>query len=177
MIDPAYLRENLDAVRTALASRGMDLTRELEELAALEARRRRLLPEVEGLKREQNAAGDEVARAKRQGLDTAKIQEASRQRAQEIKQKGVELDLIEQRRNHGLLVIPNLPHASVPAGTSAADNKECGASAPRAPSRRRRSRTGISGRRSASSTSSAGRRSRARASPCSSARARGWRAR
>jgi seryl-tRNA synthetase len=124
MIDPAYLRENLDAVRTALASRGMDLTRELEELAALEARRRRLLPEVEGLKREQNAAGDEVARAKRQGLDTAKIQEASRQRAQEIKQKGVELDLIEQRRNHGLLVIPNLPHASVPAGTSAADNKE-----------------------------------------------------
>src|SRR6185436_12278414 len=119
-----YLRENLDAVRTALASRGMDLTRELEELAALEARRRRLLPEVEGLKREQNAAGDEVARAKRQGLDTAKIQEASRQRAQEIKQKGVELDLIEQRRNHGLLVIPNLPHASVPAGTSAADNKE-----------------------------------------------------
>src|SRR6185503_13321149 len=95
MIDPAYLRENLDAVRTALASRGMDLTRELEELAALEARRRRLLPEVEGLKR-----------------------------AQKIKQKGVELDLIEQRRNHGLLVIPNLPHASVPAGTSAADNKE-----------------------------------------------------
>ena len=63
MIDPAYLRENLDAVRTALASRGMDLTRELEELAALEARRRRLLPEVEGLRREQNAAGDEVARA------------------------------------------------------------------------------------------------------------------
>ncbi|HKC58188.1 MAG TPA: serine--tRNA ligase [Vicinamibacterales bacterium] len=124
MIDPAYLRENLQTVRAALANRGVDMTRELEELAALETRRRRLLPELEGLKREQNTAGDEVARAKRQGLDTAKIQEASRQRAQEIKQKGVELDLIEQRRNNGLLVIPNLPHASVPAGTSAADNKE-----------------------------------------------------
>jgi len=124
MIDPAYLRENLETVRAALANRGVDMTRELEELAVLETRRRRLLPELEGLKREQNTAGDEVARAKRQGLDTAKIQEASRQRAQEIKQKGVELDLIEQRRNNGLLVIPNLPHASVPAGTSAADNKE-----------------------------------------------------
>jgi len=124
MIDPAYLRENLETVRAALANRGVDMTRELEELAALETRRRRLLPELEGLKREQNTAGDEVARAKRQGLDTAKIQEASRQRAQEIKQKGVELDLIEQRRNNGLLVIPNLPHASVPAGKSAADNRE-----------------------------------------------------
>src|ERR1044071_396792 len=124
MIDPASLRERLDAVRTALANRGVDMTRELEDLAALEARRRRLLPELEGLKREQNSAGDEVARAKRQGLATSKIQEASRQRAQEIKQKSVELDLIEQRRNNGLLVIPNLPHESVPAGKTAEDNKE-----------------------------------------------------
>ena len=36
MIDPALLRDNLDAVRTALANRGVDMTRELEELAALE---------------------------------------------------------------------------------------------------------------------------------------------
>jgi len=124
MIDPAYLRDNLEAVRTALANRGMDMTRELEELAALESRRRRLLPELEGLKREQNTSGDEVARAKRQGLDTSKIQEANRQRSQQIKQMSVELDLIEQRRNNGLLVIPNLPHASVPVGKSADDNKE-----------------------------------------------------
>jgi seryl-tRNA synthetase len=124
MIDPAYLRENIEAVRTALANRGVDMTRELEELAALESRRRRLLPELEGLKREQNTAGDEVAKAKRQGLDATKILEANRQRAHQIKQLGVELDLIEQRRNHGLLVVPNLPHESVPVGKSAEDNKE-----------------------------------------------------
>src|SRR5258705_10365384 len=98
MIDPAYLRENLQTVRAALANRGVDMTRELEELAALETRRRRLLPELEGLKREQNTAGDEVARAKRQGLDTARIPEASRQRAQESKRKGVRPDLIGDRR-------------------------------------------------------------------------------
>src|SRR5689334_21825059 len=124
MIDPAFLRDNLESVRTALANRGTDLTRELEELAALESRRRRMLPELEGLKREQNTSGDEVARAKRQGLDTTKIQQANRQRAQQIKQMGVELDMIESRRNHGLLIIPNLPHASVPVGKSAEDNKE-----------------------------------------------------
>jgi seryl-tRNA synthetase len=124
MLDPAFLRDNLEAVREALKNRGVDLTAELEDLAALESRRRRLLPELEGLKREQNASGDEVARAKRQGLDTAKIQEANRHRAQEIKQKEIELDGIEQRRNRGLLTIPNVPHATVPVGKSAADNKE-----------------------------------------------------
>ena len=124
MLDPALFRDSLDAVRARLADRGVDLNVELEELATLESRRRRLLPELEGLKREQNAAADEVARAKRQGLDTTKIQDANRQRAQEIKQKTVELDLIEQRRNTGLLVIPNVPHATVPAGKSAEDNTE-----------------------------------------------------
>ena len=124
MLDPAFLRDNLEAVRNGLHNRGADLSSELEDLATLETRRRRLLPEIEGLKREQNAAGDEVARAKRQGLDASKIQEASRARAQQIKQLGVELETVEQRRNRGLLTIPNLPHASVPIGKSSADNVE-----------------------------------------------------
>ncbi len=124
MIDPAILRDNLESVRVALSNRGVEMTGELEELAALESRRRRLLPELEGLKREQNTAGDEVARAKRQRLDTTKVQEASRARAQQIKQMSVELDSIEQRRNRGLLTVPNLPHPSVPVGKSAADNLE-----------------------------------------------------
>ena len=124
MLDPAFLRDNLESVRARLQTRGVDLKKELEDLAALESRRRRLLPEIEGLKREQNTAGDEVARARRQGLDATKIQEANRQRAQQIKQLSVELDTLEQRRQRGLLDIPNLPHDSVPAGTSAADNVE-----------------------------------------------------
>jgi seryl-tRNA synthetase len=124
MVDPAILRDNATAVRAALENRGVDLTAELEELATLESARRRLIPEIEGLKREQNAAGDEAARARRQGLDITGIQERSRQRTQQIKQLSIELDAIEGRRNRGLLVIPNLPHASVPVGKSAADNAE-----------------------------------------------------
>jgi seryl-tRNA synthetase len=124
MLDPALLRDNLDTVRAALERRGIDVKAELEELAALETRRRRILPEIEGLKREQNAAGDEVARAKRQGEDITKIQQRSRERSTQIKQLGIELDAVEHRRNRGLLTIPNLPHASVPDGKSAADNRE-----------------------------------------------------
>jgi seryl-tRNA synthetase len=124
MLDAAFLRDNLEIVRAGLQKRGLDLSAELEQLATLEAQRRRMVPEIEGLKREQNAAADEVARARRQGLDAAKIQEANRDRAQQIKQKGVELETVEQQRTRALLNIPNLPHESVPAGRSSADNVE-----------------------------------------------------
>jgi seryl-tRNA synthetase len=102
----------------------VDLTAELDGLASLEAERRRLLPAIEGLKREQNAAAAEVGQAKRQGLDTSAIQDRNRQRGQQIKEMEGELETIEARRNAGLLIVPNLPHESVPVGASAADNSE-----------------------------------------------------
>ena len=124
MLDPALLRERLDSVRAALKNRGVDLDHELDELARLESERRRLIPELEGLKREQNAAGEEAARAKREGRDITQIQETSRQRAARVKDVAAELEAIEDRRNRGMLQIPNVPHSSVAVGRSAAENVE-----------------------------------------------------
>ena len=124
MIDPIYARDHLEEVRTAYRNRGMDADSELEHLATLEARRRRLIPEMEGLKREQNAAGDEVARAKRQGIDATPLFAASKARAQQIRQLEVQLEQTESQRSLLLLTLPNLPHASVPVGRSAEDNQE-----------------------------------------------------
>jgi seryl-tRNA synthetase len=122
MIDPTTVREQLEVVRSGLRNRGIDPDQALEQIATLETLRRRLIAEFEGLKREQNTSGDEIAKAKRQGLDTTPIQERNRQRSQQIKQLGTQLDSIEHQREQALLVLPNLPHASVPTGTSAADN-------------------------------------------------------
>jgi seryl-tRNA synthetase len=124
MIDPAYIREHMDEIRTAFANRGLTADAELEQLATLEARRRRLIPELEGLKREQNAAGDEVARAKRQGLDASHIFVANKARAQQIRQLEIQADQVEQQRAGLLMTLPNLPHASVPVGAGAAENAE-----------------------------------------------------
>jgi seryl-tRNA synthetase len=115
MLDPAYIRDHLDEVRTGLRNRGLDADRDLEALATLETRRRRVIPETEGLKRQQNTAGDEIARAKRQGKDATHIFAASKQRSQQIKQLEIELDSIDHHRTALLLTLPNL---------SAADNKE-----------------------------------------------------
>ena len=124
MIDPLFLRDRIDDLRQALSNRGADLSAELDALVALETERRRLLPELENLKRDQNTAGEEVARAKRQGLDTAPLQETNKARSVRIKELAAQLDDVEARRQAGLLVIPNLPHESAPVGRSAEENVE-----------------------------------------------------
>jgi seryl-tRNA synthetase len=124
MIDPTYVRDHVEEVRNGLQNRGLGLDTELEQLATLELRRRRLIPELEGLKREQNTAGDQVARAKRQGQDASAIFAANKARAQQIRQIEIELDQVEQQRSALLMTLPNLPHASVPVGSSADQNTE-----------------------------------------------------
>jgi seryl-tRNA synthetase len=124
MIDPTLVRDHLDQVRAGYRHRGLDADSDLEQLATLETRRRRLIPEIEGLKREQNASGDEVARAKRQGQDATHLFAASKARAQQIRQLEIQLDQTEHQRTAILLTLPNLAHASVPIGRTAADNVE-----------------------------------------------------
>ena len=124
MLDPSYIRDHVEEVRAGLRNRGLDPDKALEEIVTLETARRRLIPDVESLKRAQNTSGDEIARAKRMGLDTAPVQEANRARSQEIKQKTFQLDSIEHQRTAAVLNLPNLPHPSVPVGKTAADNAE-----------------------------------------------------
>ena len=124
MLDPSYIRDHIEQVRAGLRSRGLDPDKALEEIATLETARRRLIPDLESLKRAQNTSGDEIARARRMAQDTAPVQEANRARAQEIKQKGFQLDSIDHQRTAAVLNLPNLPHVSVPIGSSAADNVE-----------------------------------------------------
>src|SRR5688500_20317005 len=114
MLDPAYVRDHQDDVKRGLQNPGLNADGELEQLATLENRRRRLIPDLEGLKRDQNAAGDEVARAKRQGKDASAIFDANRQRSQQIRQLGIELKQDEQQRAMINMSLPNHPHAPVP---------------------------------------------------------------
>jgi seryl-tRNA synthetase len=124
MLDPAYVRDHMEEVRQGLRNRGINPDKTLEDIATLETARRRLIPELEGLKRQQNTSGDEIARAKRQGKDATAIQEASKARAAQIKQLGFQLDSVEHQREVAALQLPNLPHASVPVGKSADENVE-----------------------------------------------------
>jgi seryl-tRNA synthetase len=124
MLDPAFVRDHHDLVRTALVNRGMDADELLDALGPLDQRRRSLIVEVENLKREQNAAAAEVAKRKKAGEDVAGLVDANRARGQQVKEKDAALQALEGERRNLLLLIPNVPHASVPVGRSADDNRE-----------------------------------------------------
>jgi seryl-tRNA synthetase len=124
MLDSTMVRERFEEVRARLETRGADVEPLLEQLAALDADRRRQLPVLEALKHERNLAGEEVARRKRAGEDAGDLLEANRRRAEEIKRLDAEVGALEARRQDVLLRVPNLPHESVPAGTGSEDNVE-----------------------------------------------------
>src|SRR3954465_3306141 len=88
MLDPSFIRDHVEEVRTGLRNRGLDPDKALEEIVTLETARRRLIPEVESLKRAQNTSGDEIAKARRMAQDTAPVQEASPARGPESDPRG-----------------------------------------------------------------------------------------
>ena len=124
MIDPAFLKDRLADVEIRLRSRGLDASKELSALAEIEQERRTLIPTVENLKRDQNAAGEAVAKAKKEGRDPSDVFAANKARGAEIREREAVLQQVEERRREILLTLPNLPHESVPVGSSAADNQE-----------------------------------------------------
>jgi seryl-tRNA synthetase len=124
MLDPALLRDHADLVRRALANRGADAAQLLDPLRPLDERRKALIVGVETLKREQNAGAEAVAKAKKAGEDIGVLVEANRARGHQVKEQDAALQALEDERRALLLVIPNLPQASVPVGTSAEDNAE-----------------------------------------------------
>jgi seryl-tRNA synthetase len=124
MLDPAFVRDHTDLVRAALTNRGVDADALLSALAPLDEKRRWLILQVESLKRDQNAAAEDVAKRKKTGEDVSAIVDANRARGQQVKELDAALQALEEERRGLLLAIPNLPHASVPIGRSADDNAE-----------------------------------------------------
>ena len=124
MLDSTAVRERFEEVRARLQARGAGVEPLLDELAALDADRRRQLPVLETLKHERNQAGEDVARRKRAGEDAGDLLEANKRRAEEIRRLDAEMAALETRRLDVLMRVPNLPHESVPVGAGSGDNVE-----------------------------------------------------
>jgi seryl-tRNA synthetase len=114
MLDLKRIRDEPDAARAALARRGA--AEALDELLALDARRRDLLPRVEEGRARRNAVSEEIAEAKRSGEDAeARIAEM-RELGGEIRKLEGELAEVEARRDELAATLPNLAHPDAPDG-------------------------------------------------------------
>ena len=114
MLDLKLVREQPERVRAALARRGAG--EEVDELLRLDARRRELLPEIEGGRARQNKASEEIAAAKRSGGGAEEAIAEMRQLSGRIKGLESELGEVERARDELAARLPNLPDPESPDG-------------------------------------------------------------
>ena len=123
MISLQLIRENPDAVKQAIARKG-EPPEAVDRLLAADARRRQLEAEANDLRAERNAGnrqlGELMRNGQREQADALKVRMASL--SQRIDAMTEELDKLESAIEADLLLVPNLPHESVPDGAGAEDN-------------------------------------------------------
>jgi seryl-tRNA synthetase len=114
VLDLRAIRDDPAPAREALARRGV--AEQLDELLELDARRRELLPEVEGRRASQNQASDEIASRKRAGEDASDLIAGMKTLASELKAMQAELGEVTERRDALAAQLPNLPDPEAPDG-------------------------------------------------------------
>lgn len=119
MLDLRFIRENTDAVREGLAR--LHAEAPIDEILALDERRRRLLTEVEELKARRNAGSREIGRAAAGPEREARIAEM-RELGDRIAGLDVEVGRLDEELHGLLLLVPNMPDPDVPLGDGDEDN-------------------------------------------------------
>src|SRR5512145_2036560 len=122
MLDIQLLRNDLDGVAARLATRGIGVP--VEEFQRLEAARKSVQTRTQELQNRRNALSKQIGEAKRKGEDAAALMAEAAGLPDEVKRVEDELERVQRELTDLLLVIPNVPHASVPVGKSADDNVE-----------------------------------------------------
>lgn len=116
MIDIKLLRSNPDFVKAAVKKREMDLDDVIDEILALDQKRREVTGKVESMKAEQNADSKQIPQIKKAGGDTSELMARMKALSEQIKTAGEELAGIEEEQKSKLLCLPNLPDEDVVAG-------------------------------------------------------------
>jgi seryl-tRNA synthetase len=122
MLDIKLIRDNPDAARARLADRGRGDEKQIDQILALDRRRRQLIAETDKLKAELNTVSKVIGQLKSKGQDAADRIEAMRKVRDDINAGDGNIAALDEQLRSLLLTIPNLPHASVPKGADAADN-------------------------------------------------------
>lgn len=120
MINIKNLRDEIDTVQSALASRGYELDK--DTFIKLEKERKILQVDVESLQSERKNLSNEFGKLKSQGEDTNKLKIKIDQINNDLKEKDTTLQVILEKINIFLLDIPNVPHDSTPIGLNEDDN-------------------------------------------------------
>lgn len=122
MIDPRLLRDQFSRTKELLSTRG--LPEDFDKIPALDERRRSLLQQVEEIRARKNRLGPQIAEGKKQGSDVSQLLGELRQSGEQEKEMSRQIEEIEAELTRIQLLVPNVPHDSVPLGTSEEQNRQ-----------------------------------------------------
>lgn len=114
MLDLKLIRSEPERIKAALARRGA--ADKVDELLALDERRRQLLPEIEGARSERKQESEKIGTLKKAGEDAADQMEAVRQLKVRLEEMEGELEAVESNLNEVAATLPNLPDPTSPDG-------------------------------------------------------------
>jgi seryl-tRNA synthetase len=122
MLDPRFVRDNIDIVKTSLNSRNYKLT--LDDFLKFEEERRSLQREADELKNKRNVVSEEIGKMRSRKQDASSLIEEMKGVSDAIKELDEKIKALEEKIEEFLLNVPNIPHESVPVGKDETENIE-----------------------------------------------------
>jgi seryl-tRNA synthetase len=125
MLQVSYIRENREQVLERLAVKNFKQPELVDEVIGLDDNRRKTQNNLDGVSAESNAAAKKIGELMRAGNkeEAESIKGKTGAWKEEIKQLGDKLAAIEADLQQKLVLLPNLPHSSVPKGLTPDDNE------------------------------------------------------
>ena len=124
MLDIKLIRENPDLVKAAMKTRNKDMDAAVDEIIAIDGKRRELNAKKEALKAKQNAASKEIPKIKKEGGDISTIMAEMNAVKAAIKEDDDELAELEARQKTLIYEFPNIPSPTTPIGKDDSENVE-----------------------------------------------------
>ncbi len=124
MLDIRLIREDPDRVKRAMKTRNKDMDAVVDEIIAIDQKRRELASKRDGLKAEQNNASKLIPQIKKSGGDISEIMQKMNKVKEAIKADEDELNALEAKQRALLLEIPNIPSDTTPVGKDDSENVE-----------------------------------------------------
>jgi seryl-tRNA synthetase len=119
MIDIQLLRKDPEAVAKRLATRGLGVL-DVTQFQGFEDARKKLQTAVEQAQALMNKLAKEIGQAKKNGIDAGELIAQGEKLKAALAQSREGLEKLQVGLHDFLARIPNLPHESVPVGTSCA---------------------------------------------------------